>query len=83
MDIEQIIQDEALFAHLIDEVLPFEQDLKTSLGYPNSYPSVVSVLVQPVFFVKWMAIEKKCMYCWPDFVTDICNRPPSFHSHHG
>uniref|UniRef100_A0A182TWF7 RAD50-interacting protein 1 n=1 Tax=Anopheles melas TaxID=34690 RepID=A0A182TWF7_9DIPT len=59
VDIEQIIQDEALFAHLIDEVLPFEQDLKTSLGYPNSYPSVVSVLVQPVFFVKWMAIEKK------------------------
>ncbi|XP_053665015.1 RINT1-like protein [Anopheles marshallii] len=58
-DIEQIVQDEALFAHLIDEVLPFEQDLKTSLGYPNSYPSVVSVLVQPLYFLKWMAIEKK------------------------
>ncbi|XP_053675678.1 RINT1-like protein [Anopheles nili] len=58
-DIEQIVQDEALFAHLIDEVLPFEQDLKTMLGYPNSYPSVVSVLVQPVYFLKWMAIEKK------------------------
>uniref|UniRef100_A0A182PZ79 Chromatin accessibility complex protein 1 n=1 Tax=Anopheles epiroticus TaxID=199890 RepID=A0A182PZ79_9DIPT len=59
VDIEQIVQDEALFAHLIDEVLPFEQDLKSSLGYPNSYPSVVSVLVQPAYFIKWMAIEKK------------------------
>uniref|UniRef100_A0A182Q7G6 RAD50-interacting protein 1 n=1 Tax=Anopheles farauti TaxID=69004 RepID=A0A182Q7G6_9DIPT len=59
VDIEQIVLDEALFAHLIDEVLPFEQDLKTTLGYPNSYPSVVSVLVQPVYFLKWMAIEKK------------------------
>ncbi|XP_058126684.1 RINT1-like protein [Anopheles ziemanni] len=59
VDIEQIATDEALFAHLIDEVLTFEQELKTTLGYPNSYASVVSVLLQPVYFIKWMAIEEK------------------------
>ncbi|XP_052872786.1 RINT1-like protein [Anopheles cruzii] len=59
IDIEQIVRDEALFAHLIDEVLAFEEDLKQTLGYPTSFPSVVSVLLQPVYFLKWMAIEEK------------------------
>ncbi|KAL9701684.1 hypothetical protein quinque_005125 [Culex quinquefasciatus] len=58
-DIDAICQEEALLAHLIDEVLAFEQELKLSLGYPASLPSVVSVLIQPKYLVKWMAIEEK------------------------
>ncbi|XP_058462968.1 RINT1-like protein [Malaya genurostris] len=58
-DIDSICQEEALFAHLIDEVLSFEQELKTTLGYPGSFPNVVAVLIQPKYLVKWMAIEKK------------------------
>ncbi|XP_058834029.1 RINT1-like protein [Topomyia yanbarensis] len=58
-DIDTICQEEALFAHLIDEVLSFEQELKTSLGYPSSLPNAVAVLIQPKYLVKWMAIEEK------------------------
>ncbi|XP_050093487.1 RINT1-like protein [Anopheles aquasalis] len=59
VDIEHIVRDEALFAHLIDEVLAFETELRNTLGYPNSLPSVIAVLLQPVYFLKWMAIEEK------------------------
>ncbi|XP_055611067.1 RINT1-like protein [Uranotaenia lowii] len=58
-DIDGICQEEALFAHLIDEVLAFEQELKTNLGYPGSFPSAVTVLIQPKYLVKWMAIEER------------------------
>ncbi|CAG9801047.1 unnamed protein product [Chironomus riparius] len=58
-DIEEISLDEQLFAHLIDEILSFEQDLKTMLLYPNNIPSAVNVLTQPVFFIKWLALEEK------------------------
>lgn len=58
-DIDSICQDEALFGHLIDEILSFEQELKSTLGYPSSFPSAVSVLIQPKYLVKWMAIEEK------------------------
>lgn len=58
-EIEEISLDENLFAHLIDEILSFEQDLRTMLLYPNNIPSAVNVLTQPVFFVKWLALEEK------------------------
>lgn len=75
VDIEHIVRDEALFAHLIDEVLAFETELRNSLGYPNSLPSVMSVLLQPVYFLKWMAIEEKCEYAMP-FSLPYSNRKP-------
>ncbi|XP_055622664.1 RINT1-like protein [Toxorhynchites rutilus septentrionalis] len=58
-DIDSICQEETVFAHLIDEVLAFEQELKSTLGYPTSLPSAISVLIQPKYLVKWMAIEEK------------------------
>ncbi|XP_055534418.1 RINT1-like protein [Wyeomyia smithii] len=58
-DIDTICQEEALLAHIIDEVLAFEQELKSTLGYPSSLPSTIAVLVQPKYLVKWMAIEEK------------------------
>lgn len=60
LDIEEICADEQLFAHLIDEILAFEQDLKTYLSYPINLPSSILVLTQPVFFGKWLYIEDKC-----------------------
>jgi RAD50-interacting protein 1 len=58
-DIEEICFDEQLFAHLIDEILSFEQDLKSTLSYPSTLPSAVTVLTQPVLFAKWLSIEEK------------------------
>lgn len=60
MDIEEVSTDEQHFAHLIDEILAFEQDLKTYLSYPINLPSSILVLTQPSYFVKWLYIEDKC-----------------------
>jgi len=35
VDIEQIAQDEILFAHLLDETLAFESELRETFGYPQ------------------------------------------------
>lgn len=60
MDIEEIADDEHLFSHLIDETLSFEQELRESLGYPNGLSSAISVLTQPKYLLKWIAIEDQC-----------------------
>ncbi len=59
-DIEQISEDEHLFAHLIDETLSFEQELKDTLGYPSTYMSAISVITQPQYIMKWLAAEETC-----------------------
>jgi RAD50-interacting protein 1 len=74
-DIEEICLDEQLFAHLIDEILSFEQDLKSSLSYPNSLPSAVTVLTQPFFFTKWLSIEEKFTQDKMDLILSDDNMP--------
>lgn len=51
--------DDALFAHLVDEALGFERELREVLLYPPSQPATVSILTQAHIFVKWINIEKK------------------------
>ncbi|KAJ6644173.1 RINT1-like protein [Pseudolycoriella hygida] len=58
-DIEQISEDDHLFAHLIDETLSFEQELKETLGYPSTYMSAISVITQPQYMMKWLTAEEK------------------------
>uniref|UniRef100_A0A1B0FQ93 RAD50-interacting protein 1 n=1 Tax=Glossina morsitans morsitans TaxID=37546 RepID=A0A1B0FQ93_GLOMM len=38
MDIEEVSRDENLFAHLLDETLAFEAEIKENFGYPTSFP---------------------------------------------
>lgn len=52
--------DDTLFAHLIDEALGFERELRESLLYPQTQPATVFVLTQAHIFVKWINMEKKC-----------------------
>lgn len=59
-DIEEIFTDENLFAHLLDEVLSFELELKEFLGYPSTFPSAISILTQGQYLVKWLKIEEDC-----------------------
>lgn len=59
-DIEQIAQDEHLFAHLLDETLAFESELRETFGYPASFPSAISVLTQPMYLLRWIALEEQC-----------------------
>ncbi|EDW68739.1 RINT1-like protein [Drosophila virilis] len=58
-DIEQIAQDEHLFAHLLDETLAFESELRETFGYPASFPSAISVLTQPMYLLRWIALEEQ------------------------
>ncbi|XP_034939158.1 RAD50-interacting protein 1 [Chelonus insularis] len=55
-----IIQyDDDQFAHLVDEALGFERELRESLLYPSNQPAVIVVLTQAQTFVKWINMEKK------------------------
>ncbi|XP_050459945.1 RAD50-interacting protein 1 [Cataglyphis hispanica] len=51
--------DDALFAHLVDEALGFERELRESLLYPQTQPATVFVLTQAHIFIKWINMEKK------------------------
>ncbi|XP_043651016.1 RINT1-like protein [Drosophila teissieri] len=59
VDIEQIAQDELLFAHLLDETLAFESELRETFGYPASFPSAISVITQPMYLLRWISLEER------------------------
>lgn len=60
VDIEQIAQDQILFAHLLDETLAFESELRETFGYPASFPSAISVITQPMYLLRWISLEERC-----------------------
>jgi len=59
-DIDIISDDDALFSHLIDEVLSFEQELDRVLGFhkDQEFPSLITVITQPQYLSRWLAIEE-------------------------
>lgn len=61
-DIDEVVESDYLFAHLIDETLSFEQELCDTLGYPNYYCSAITVLTQAKYLTKWLAVEEKCKW---------------------
>lgn len=62
IDIEEISRDENLFAHLLDETLAFEAELRENFGYPASFPSAICVVTQPVYLLKWISLEERCTF---------------------
>ncbi|KNC26286.1 RINT1-like protein [Lucilia cuprina] len=59
LDIEEISRDENLFAHLLDETLAFEAELRENFGYPASFASAICVVTQPVYLLKWISLEER------------------------
>lgn len=60
-DMEELAQDDHLFAHVLDETLSFEQELRETLAYPSStMESAVTLLAQPQYLTKWLAAEMNC-----------------------
>ncbi|XP_036144912.1 RAD50-interacting protein 1 isoform X4 [Monomorium pharaonis] len=51
--------DDTLLAHLVDEALGFERELRETLLYPQTQPATIFVLTQAHIFVKWINMEKK------------------------
>lgn len=59
-DIEEIAADDHLFAHLLDETLSFEQELRETFRYPVALPSALTVLTQAQYLTKWLLAEENC-----------------------
>ena len=52
--------DDSLFAHIIDEALGFERELREIYFYPSSEPATVLIITQGHIFLKWITMEEKC-----------------------
>ncbi|CAI8007227.1 RAD50-interacting protein 1 [Geodia barretti] len=61
VDAVDMVQDDLLMAHLIDELLLFNRELML-LGYPPSSPSPLSLLLDTTSFSKWIALERQYRY---------------------
>ena len=61
-DIPELLYDEHMFSHMIDEALLFDKELRSSYQYPESEIGCLHILTRPEAFEKWISIEKKCKY---------------------
>ncbi|ROI15487.1 RAD50-interacting protein 1 [Anabarilius grahami] len=55
----RLLYDDALFCHLVDEVLQFEKELRSTHSYPRAYPGVLHILLEETVFQKWLSVERK------------------------
>ncbi|KTG47582.1 hypothetical protein cypCar_00019461 [Cyprinus carpio] len=58
-DAPRLLYDDALFCHLVDEVLQFEKELRGTHSYPRTYPGVLHILLEETVFQKWLSVERK------------------------
>ncbi|KAM5170991.1 RAD50-interacting protein 1 [Mantella aurantiaca] len=58
-DIPCLLYDDALFCHLVDEVLLFQRELHSAHGYLSSLPSCMHILSEDTFFQRWLTVERK------------------------
>ena len=59
-DIPELLFDDQLLCHTIDELLLFDKELRNSYYYPNSQPGCLHILTEQACFDKWIAIERQC-----------------------
>ncbi|TSK13253.1 RAD50-interacting protein 1 [Bagarius yarrelli] len=58
-DAPRLLYDDALFCHLVDEVLQFEKELRSTHTYPSHYPGALHILLEENVFQKWLSMERK------------------------
>ncbi|KAI4876051.1 hypothetical protein NFI96_030100 [Prochilodus magdalenae] len=58
-DAPRLLYDDTLFCHLVDEVLQFEKELRSTHAYPSTYPGALHILLEEAVFQKWLSVEKK------------------------
>lgn len=56
-NVEEILYDDVLLSHTIDEALQFDREL-LALGYPMHYPNCISVLTEDPHFTRWINMER-------------------------
>ncbi|XP_063961152.1 RAD50-interacting protein 1-like isoform X1 [Lytechinus pictus] len=58
-DIPELLFDDQLLCHTIDELLLFDKELRNSYHYPHSQPGCLHILTEQACFDKWIAIERQ------------------------
>ncbi|XP_029471185.1 RAD50-interacting protein 1 isoform X2 [Rhinatrema bivittatum] len=58
-DIPCLLYDDALFCHLVDEILLFERELHIAHGYLGSLANCMHILSEEISFQKWLTVERK------------------------
>ncbi|KAG7455788.1 hypothetical protein MATL_G00244810 [Megalops atlanticus] len=58
-DAPRLLYDDALFCHLVDEILQFERELRTTHAYPSVLPGALHILLEESVFQKWLSVERK------------------------
>uniref|UniRef100_A0A3Q3JIA4 RAD50-interacting protein 1 n=1 Tax=Monopterus albus TaxID=43700 RepID=A0A3Q3JIA4_MONAL len=58
-DASKLLYDDALFCHLVEEVLQFEKELRSNHSYPAALPGLLHLLLEDAVLQKWLTVEKK------------------------
>ncbi|XP_044041303.1 RAD50-interacting protein 1 isoform X2 [Siniperca chuatsi] len=58
-DASRLLYDDMLFCHLVEEVLQFEKELRSSQSYPAALPGLLHLLLEDATLQKWLTVEKK------------------------
>ncbi len=61
-DIPDLLYDDHLLSHFVDETLAFDRELREVYGWPGGQAGCTHILTQDEPFNKWLSIEKKCTY---------------------
>ncbi|KAL0967195.1 hypothetical protein UPYG_G00249030 [Umbra pygmaea] len=59
LDASRLLYDDTVFCHLVDEILQFERELRSTHSYPSSLPGALHVLLQDAVLQKWLTVERK------------------------
>ncbi|KAF3859461.1 hypothetical protein F7725_021860 [Dissostichus mawsoni] len=58
-DASRLLYDDALFCHLVEEVLQFEKELRGNHSFPAVLPGLLHLLLEDAILQKWLTVEKK------------------------
>lgn len=61
-DASRLLYDDMLFCHLVEEVLQFEKELRSSQSYPAVLPGLLHLLLEDATLQKWLIVEKKSKF---------------------
>ena len=72
--VAQLIEDENLFSHFVDETLLFDKEIHSLYAYPSDDHSCLKVLTRPECLQKWLQLEQKCEFVvWSqEIYSTIC-----------
>lgn len=61
-DASRLLYDDMIFCHLVEEVLQFEKELRSSQSYPTVLPGLLQLLLEDTTLQKWLTVEKKSKF---------------------